>query len=379
MTKRLYAILRYTAVVAIVASVFVLSGCNDDDGPPVFNGTTLEFIKSDQFKQATTGSPDNAFDSIAMYLDKFPDLAAYLSGTTEYTFFAPSNKAFVSLTALPGLKDPDQINPEIIKGVLIYHIVAGKKMQSDLTAGTSISTMYTDPSSPATAQVIKVNTDGTLLTGSTTTNIQVTAFDQLTNNGVVHTTATVLIPPSTGGQLAAILGSLGATVLLGKDFTYMAYMIGVADAGVTDPTKTFTAVVAKGQKLTLLAIPNAVFVAMTGKASPTDAEVKTAITTAFTSGLAGTARATLNNHVLGKQYTVAAATGDNSTFATGTVASLGKVLGVTTGVPTATCKCPTGVVLATSSTAVAPIVKADISTAAGISNGILQVVGGILK
>jgi uncharacterized surface protein with fasciclin (FAS1) repeats len=285
MTKRLFAILRYTTVVALVASIFVLAGCDDDDGPTIFDGTMYDYLISSEFKQTNTGSPDNSYDSIVMYIEKYPDLKALLQGSAEYTFFAPSNKAFVSLTALPGLKDPDQINPDIIKGVLMYHFVTGKKMQADLAAGATINTIYTDPSAPAAPQVIKVNTDGTLLTGSSTTNIVISEFDKQAKNGVIHTTATVLIPPATGGQLSAILGSLGATVLLGKDFTYMAYMIGYADAGVA-AADTYTGILAKGSNLTLLAIPNPVFAGAYNLANskpatnvPTDAEVKAFITT----------------------------------------------------------------------------------------------------
>ncbi|HMJ68017.1 MAG TPA: fasciclin domain-containing protein [Cyclobacteriaceae bacterium] len=383
MTKRLFALLRYTTAVALVASIFVLSGCDDDDGPTIFDGTMYDYLISDQFKQANTGSPDNSYDSIVMYIEKFPDLKAYLQGSTEYTFFAPSNKAFVSLTALPGLKDPDQVNPDIIKGVLTYHFVAGKKMQSDLTAGASINTLYTDPGAPSAPQVIKVNTDGTLLTGSSTTNIVVSEYDKQAKNGVVHTTATVLIPPTTGGQLAAILGSLASTVLLGKDFTYMAYMIGYADAGVA-AAETYTGILAKGTNLTLLAIPNPVFIgvynAFNAKPAtnvPTAAEVKTFITTTFP---AAAARSILRSHVLNGKYVVTASSG-STTFANGNLNSMsGKVLTVTTGVPAGTCQCPTGIVISATKTggvSQAPIVKPDISTQVGISNGILQVVGGI--
>jgi hypothetical protein len=386
MNKRLFSILRYTTVVALVASIFVLGGCGEDDGPTIFEGNIYAYISQDQFKQTNTGSPDNSYDSIVLYIDKFPDLKAMLQSTTEYTFFAPSNKAFVSLTALPGLKDPDQVNPDIIKGVLAYHIVAGKKMQSDLTAGAEISTIYTAPSAPGTAQTIKVNSDGTLLTGSSTTNIVVSEFDKQTSNGVVHTTATVLIPPATGGQLAAILGSLGASVLLGKDFTYMAHMIGHADAGVA-AADTYTAILAKGTNLTLLAIPNPVFAGAYNLANskpasnvPTDAEVKAFITAAFT---APVARLILRNHVISGKYVVAATTGATA-FSNGTLTAMStKTLNVTTNVPAATCQCPTGVLITAAKTgsanmSTAPIVKADISTQAGISNGILQVVGGII-
>jgi len=389
MTKRFFAILRYTTVVAIMASAFVLSGCgDDDDGPTIFDGNIVEFIKSDQFKQSVNNNADISFDSLVMYLDKFPDLEALLtaSGTTEYTLFAPSNKAFAGLTALPGLKDPDLVNPDIIMGVLAYHIVAGKKMQSDLAAGSTISTIFVNPlGGSTTPEVIKVNNDGTLLTGSQNSSIQVTQYDQLASNGVVHTTATVLIPPSTGGQLASILGTLGATVLLGKDFTYMAYLIAIADATASG-NDTFTAIIAGEDGLTLLAIPNDVFklgaAAALSKADPSDLEIKAFIAEAFGTN----ARTILENHVVLGQYTVAESTTEGVTqFENGAVLNTwsDKQLLVTTGLTQAQCQCPTGVVIAGENsvgggTSNAPIFKADIDTESGISNGVLQVVGGVI-
>ena len=383
MTKKFLAVLRYTVVAAMMASFFVLSGCSDDDkGPVVYDGTILDLIKSDDYKQALSGDPDTALDSLVLYINKFPDLAAILSGTADVTLFAPSNTAFVSLTALPGLKDPDLINQDIIKGVLAYHIVTGKKMQADLSAGVSVTTNYN-------SEAILVNGDGTLKTGSSNPNIVIKKSDLLAKNGVVHITQTVLIPPSTGGQLAAILGSLGATVLLGKDFTYMAYMIARADAGV-DAAATFTAMIAKGSNLTLLAIPNPVFVGAFNAANaqpptnvPTSTQVKAFIDAAFTTGGTGTATLTLKNHLLPGKYVVTAVSG-STTFANATTinAVSTKALNISTGLTPVQCSCATGVLISAAKTgggtSNAPIVQADISTSAGISNGILQVVGGII-
>lgn len=378
MTKRLLAALRYGVVATVMAGLLVFSGCSDsNNGPAVYSGTIWDYINQDQFKQAISGNADTALDSLVMYLNysAYADLKANLTGTTEFTLFAPSNSAFKNLTALPGLADPDQVNPDIIKGVLAYHMVQGKKTSADLVSGATITTIYKAPGA-ANNDVITVNNDGTLKTGSSNGSIQITTKDQLTTNGVVQTTATVLIPNATGAQLSSILGSLAATVLLGKDFTYMAYLIGIADAGVGAGDQ-FTTKLATGSNLTLLAIPNPVFQAMAN--STTDATVKAAIAASFSSTIA---RAVLNNHLLTAKYTVSGASGTTK-FANGTVtAASTKVIQVTTGVPAGTCVCTSGVVLAAAKTgggtSTAPIVKADIAAQAGISNGILQVVGGII-
>lgn len=385
MSKRFFAVLRYSAVVALVASAFVFSGCgDDDDGPTVFGGTIYDFIKSDQFKQSVNNDATKSFDSLVMYIDKFPTLAGFLKGSAEFTLFAPSNSAFISLTALPGLKDPDLINQQIIEGVLAYHFVQGKKMQADLAAGASITTIFANTAAGSTTfEPIVVNSDGTLKTGSQNQSIQVTAYDQLASNGVVHTTATVLIPPSVGGQLSSILGSIAATVLLGKDFTYLAYYIALNDAA-KQPADKFSTLLATGEGITFLAIPNAVFEGFTktvlAKATVTDIEIKTAIA----EHLGEHSTMILENHLLGEQYTVAASSSEDiEQFSDGLVTAYsGKTLQVATGVPAGTCMCPTGVVIAGANTgggtSNAPIMKADIDTEASIGNGILQVVGGII-
>ena len=93
MTKKLFSILRYTSIVALVASLFIISGC-DEDGPVIFGGTQLDFLKTEEFKQTITGSADNSLDSLVKYVSLYPELTAYISGTTEFTLFAPSNTAF---------------------------------------------------------------------------------------------------------------------------------------------------------------------------------------------------------------------------------------------------------------------------------------------
>lgn len=381
MTKRLLAVLRYSVVATLIAGLFVFSGCSDDNnGPATFSGSIWDFINQDQFKQSVSGNADTALDSLVMYLNytAYADLKANLTSTTDFTLFAPSNTAFKNLTALPGLADPDQVNPDIIKGVLAYHMVPGKKTSTDLTSGATLSTIYKAPGA-ANNDVITVNNDGTLLTGSSNKSIVITTKDQMTTNGVVHTTATVLIPNATGSQLSSILGSLAASVLLGKDFTYMAYMIGYADTGV-GAADQFTTKLATGSNLTLLAIPNLVFQTMAGGATATDAQVKAAITTAFSSS--AIARAVLNNHLIAGKYTVAGTAGTTK-FANGTIEAVSaKTITITTGLTQVQCSCTTGVLLSAAKTgggtSNAPIVKADISASAGISNGILQVVGGII-
>lgn len=379
--KNLFATLRYTTIAALLAIAFVFSGCKDDDdaGPVTFDGSIYAFITQDQFKQATSGDADSALDSLVMYLDKFPDLKAELSGTTELTLFAPSNTAFKNLTSLPGLTDPDRVNQDIIKGVLAYHIVNGKKTSADFTTGATIATQYAPGGTP---DVIKINDGGTLFTGSSNDKIVIHTSDQMTTNGVVHTTETVLIPTAIGGTLKNILGTLAATVLLGSDFTYMAYLIGVADseAGTNIPISAILA--SRDSTLTLLAVPNAVFEAYAAgaleKENPTDTEIKAWLTSFTAAG----ARGVLLNHILTTQYIVGSSDDEHLiTFKNNgqiTNALSGKLIISTTGNDPAECGCVGVVLAANDGVSLLPIYQADISSQVGISNGVMQVVLGII-
>jgi hypothetical protein len=99
--KRLIPFMKHALLVVVVLSTLFISSCDkDDDGPTVFNGSIIGLINDTQFKQSASVSADVALDSLAKYLSIYPDLTALLSSSTEYTLFAPSNTAFVSLLQL---------------------------------------------------------------------------------------------------------------------------------------------------------------------------------------------------------------------------------------------------------------------------------------
>jgi uncharacterized surface protein with fasciclin (FAS1) repeats len=383
MTKRLFAILRYTAVLTFVASLFLLSGCDDDDGPTVFSGTVSDYIASDQFKEANTGSPDNALDTLVKYLALYPDLKTVLAGSAEVTLFAPSNTAFKNLLATPGFPAKfSLISPDLIKGVLSYHIATSKKMKADLAAGVKVPTLFTDPTAPGAPQEITVNPDGTLLTGSSNESIDIVLADQLATNGTVHVVESVMIPPTVGASLKPILGTMAGTILLAKDFTLLARLIARADAGFVEAganlkvsTMLARPVAGTFTGATFFAPPNAVFEA----AATAQSKSATELIDGFTTGAAGTARGVLLNHYVSGRYVVTAAAGA-TTFSNGATLDPAngptKKITILTG-QTISAQNPYGVVLSNTPATPAsfrPIVSKDLSH----TNGYVQVFGGIL-
>ncbi|MEJ6396274.1 fasciclin domain-containing protein [Yoonia sp. 208BN28-4] len=103
-----------------------------------------------------------------------------LKGEGPFTVFAPTDEAFAALpegTVEGLLEDTDALTQ-----ILLYHVVPGKVMSSDLTDGMMATTVE--------GRDIAVAIGDNVLVGPAT----VTAADIETSNGVIHVIDTVLIP-----------------------------------------------------------------------------------------------------------------------------------------------------------------------------------------
>ena len=110
-------------------------------------------------------------------------LADTLAGSTEFTVFAPSNKAFEALPAgtVETLLKPE--NKEQLKAILLYHVAAGSFKATDVLAKNSIATAQ-GQSVMVDASAIKINNSGIVKT------------DIVASNGIIHEIDAVLLPPS---------------------------------------------------------------------------------------------------------------------------------------------------------------------------------------
>jgi uncharacterized surface protein with fasciclin (FAS1) repeats len=115
---------------------------------------------------------------------KAAGLAATLSGPGPFTVFAPTNDAFAKLPAgtVDGLLKPE--NKAKLRAILLYHVVPGSVMSSDLKAGDVMT---------ADKKPIKVDLDGNTVKINDAT---VTKADIPASNGVIHVVDTVLLPPA---------------------------------------------------------------------------------------------------------------------------------------------------------------------------------------
>ena len=108
-------------------------------------------------------------------------LGATLNAGGPYTVFAPSNDAFKAVPAKT-LQDLAQ-NPEKLKAVLTYHVVAGKTMAADVKNSKVKSLNGADLELSKAGDFVVVE------------NAAVTTADIAASNGVVHVIDNVLMPP----------------------------------------------------------------------------------------------------------------------------------------------------------------------------------------
>ncbi len=233
----------------MATSLVVFTSCSsdddgDDDTDPEPTQTILEIAQ---------GEPQ--LSELVSYLSAYPDLVALLGAPGDLTVFAPTNAAFDGLLATPGFpQDVESINPDIIEEVLAYHVSSTRYESGDLTSGTKITTLSSQN------EQITVNPDGTLLTGATNSAIEIATADIQATNGVVHTTASVLIPPSIGSSLAPILGTNAGTLLLGADFSILAAAINKADVYAAENSlPTLVSILSGSAVHTVFAPSNATF------------------------------------------------------------------------------------------------------------------------
>ena len=112
------------------------------------------------------------------------DLVNTLQGAGPFTVFAPTNDAFKALFASLGVSGIDALNKEQLTPILLYHVVSGNVLSTDLKSG-EVTTLNT-------AKInVKIGSQVTINTTST-----VTLADIQGTNGVIHVIDKVLLPSS---------------------------------------------------------------------------------------------------------------------------------------------------------------------------------------
>jgi len=113
------------------------------------------------------------------------DLVDTLQGEGPFTVFAPTDDAFAKLPkgTLEDLLKPE--NKQMLTDILLYHVVAGKVMASDVSALTEAMTVL------GKNVAVKVESGKVFINDA-----EVVISDIEASNGVIHVIDTVILPPT---------------------------------------------------------------------------------------------------------------------------------------------------------------------------------------
>ncbi len=187
--KRIFA---FGLLVGALALVGVACGGDDeaasDEPAAAMEGTTTTEEQSmtdtttEQLDIVETAVAAGSFTTLVSLVQE-AGLADELSGAGPLTVFAPTDEAFAAVPeeTLAQLQE----DPELLRRVLLYHVVEGDVTADQVTGIDSAPSLAGPDLSFSTD-------DGSVLVNDAT----VTMADVLASNGVIHVVDAVLLPPA---------------------------------------------------------------------------------------------------------------------------------------------------------------------------------------
>jgi transforming growth factor-beta-induced protein len=224
---------------ASMALILSFSSCSKDD-------ESNDMMQTKNIVDVASADPN--FSILVAALNK-AGLAGTLQGAGPFTVFAPTNAAFASLLSDLGISSLDDLSAETLKPILLYHVLSGKELSTDLTNGY-VNTLSSGPDQ--TKISLEVDKQNVRLNGSSS----ITMADIKASNGVIHVIDKVLLPPTVVGlainnpafsilveavvkaDLAGTLSGTGPfTVFAPTNAAFDALFTQLGVAGIADLTK----------------------------------------------------------------------------------------------------------------------------------------------
>lgn len=140
------------------------------------------------------------------------NLVDALSAEGPFTVFAPTNAAFEKTLEALGVASVTDIPSEDLAQILLYHVVQGKVMSTDLS-NTYVNTLNTQAPNGANVSLQVQTTDGVKFGGVAAP----VAVDVEASNGVVHIIDEVMMPKNIvelalgNANFSTLVAALGAT------------------------------------------------------------------------------------------------------------------------------------------------------------------------
>ncbi|MDF1616105.1 fasciclin domain-containing protein [Petrocella sp. FN5] len=145
-------------------------------------------------------------------------LVEALMADGPFTVFAPTNAAFESLLSQLGISAEALMAQPDLSKVLLYHVISGQVLSTDLTEGLRAGTLNGNDVVASLSDGVKINTSNVI------------AADIMASNGVVHVIDQVLVPSdftlSEVNQEATEVPKTGETNILGLSLLGVSFVIG---------------------------------------------------------------------------------------------------------------------------------------------------------
>jgi uncharacterized surface protein with fasciclin (FAS1) repeats len=171
----------------------------------VFMATAVAFAGGDRLNTREMEPVSQSIVEIAVEDGRFTtlvaaleaaDLVGTLDGEGPFTVFAPTDDAFAMLP--DGTVEALLQDPEALSEILLYHVVPGNVMASDVVSLSSAET--------ASGEELSISVDGSTVMINES---RVVVADIEASNGVIHVVDSVLIPPAEAQSIVAIAAEDG--------------------------------------------------------------------------------------------------------------------------------------------------------------------------
>jgi len=159
------------------------------------------------------------FSMLVSLLQK-ADLVGALQGEGPFTVFAPTNAAFEELLAALNITASDLMNQPDLAKVLLYHVVSGKVMSTDLSDGLNAPTLNGENLMFDLDAGVKVNKSNVI------------SADIEAGNGVVHVIDSVLVPTNFGYQATEENTAVPKTGTVGLTLISIASIMTLSGASI---------------------------------------------------------------------------------------------------------------------------------------------------
>ena len=177
-------------------SLVVFSSCQKQDlQAPALTAEATAQAKSPAVEKSdmTIGelAVANGFTQLADALDYTGLLDIFMSGSDQYTVFAPTDAAFEGLYQTLNISSIRELPVELVTNVLLYHVTEGRRFSNSVVPKNGVRTIGTLLDKP-----IYVNSSQGIDTndGDMDANAMITSANISAKNGVIHVIDTVLMP-----------------------------------------------------------------------------------------------------------------------------------------------------------------------------------------